>query len=188
MLEVARKEGRGVAGGGNRQMVALLQYNPNYATARLHHGSHPGASSMKCHQLVCLNTGYVCSRPPTACQNTCFLCCQQMPNVLKQGSLQESVQYRTGARRCFWGVFLEVMKIPRTELSWERKHPSWTHTKEICHWPIMTILLLNLDPLQWALYMTFIHVEWTRNYVAIWSSKMFFVPPEHLPKTCCPSS
>ena len=66
-------------------MVALLQYNPNYATARLHHGSHPGASSMKCHQLVCLNTGYVCSRLPNACQNTCFLSSQQMPNVLKQG-------------------------------------------------------------------------------------------------------
>ena len=34
---------------------------------QLYHGSHPGASSMKCHQLVsCLNTGYVCSLlPPT---------------------------------------------------------------------------------------------------------------------------
>ena len=44
-----------------------------------HHGrSHPGASSMKCHQLApCLNTGYVL--PFWRCQNTCFLPSHNMP-------------------------------------------------------------------------------------------------------------
>ena len=189
--EVEGRGGEGPAGGHNRQMVRCRGYNttipgmvvatatvpcqtPAYLpTARhhtplsslYHHGrSHPGASSMKCHQLApCLNTGYVCSRLPTACQNTCFLCYQQMPNVLKQGFLQESVQCRTGAPRCFWGVFLEVMKIPQTKLPWNKKHPSWTHRKKTCHWPSHSWILTHWDIIQ----DTFTRWWLRRNYIPI---------------------
>ena len=134
--EVEGRGGEGPAGGRNRQMVRCRGYNttipgmvvttttvpcqtPAYLpTARhhthpsslYHHGrSHPGASSMKCHQLApCLNTGYVL--PFWRCQNTCFLPSHNMPycqECWKQSFLTGKCTVRY-VWNSFWAVFLVV--------------------------------------------------------------------------------
>ena len=135
--EVEGRGGEGPAGGRNRQMVRCRGYNttipgmvvttttvpcqtPAYLpTARhhthpsslYHHGrSHPGASSMKCHQLApCLNTGYVL--PFWRCQNTCFLPSHNMPycqKCWKQSFLTGKCTVVLYVWNSFWAVFLDV--------------------------------------------------------------------------------